>query len=53
MLGIQGHPEFNIDIFLHFIERITNRNLIQVRIIYTQTSSSFIYALMILIPMFN
>lgn len=29
MLGIQGHPEFNIDIFLHFIDRITNRNLIQ------------------------
>jgi len=30
MLGIQGHPEFNIDILFHFIDRITNRNLIQV-----------------------
>ncbi|CAK8530352.1 unnamed protein product [Lathyrus sativus] len=29
MLGIQGHPEFTIDIFFHFIDRLTHRNLIQ------------------------
>jgi hypothetical protein len=30
ILGIQGHPEFTIDILLHFIDRLTRRNLIQV-----------------------
>ncbi|CAJ2648885.1 unnamed protein product [Trifolium pratense] len=29
ILGIQGHPEFTIDILLHFIDRLTRRNLIQ------------------------
>ncbi|KAI5448324.1 gamma-glutamyl peptidase 5 [Lathyrus oleraceus] len=29
MLGIQGHPEFTIDILFHFIDRLTHRNLIQ------------------------
>jgi cellulose synthase/poly-beta-1,6-N-acetylglucosamine synthase-like glycosyltransferase len=30
ILGIQGHPEFTIDILFHFIDRLTRRNLIQV-----------------------
>ncbi|GAU24067.1 hypothetical protein TSUD_388600 [Trifolium subterraneum] len=29
ILGIQGHPEFTIDILIHFIDRLTRRNLIQ------------------------
>lgn len=32
MLGIQGHPEFNIDIFFHFVDRLLHRNFIQVLI---------------------
>ncbi|XP_058760541.1 gamma-glutamyl peptidase 5-like [Vicia villosa] len=29
MLGIQGHPEFTIDILFHLIDRLTHRNLIE------------------------
>ncbi|XP_042375120.1 gamma-glutamyl peptidase 5-like [Zingiber officinale] len=29
ILGIQGHPEYNKDIFLHLVDRLLQRNLIQ------------------------
>lgn len=44
MLGIQGHPEFTIDILFHFIDRLTSRNLLQV---YTYPSIWFMNFLQI------
>lgn len=34
ILGIQGHPEFTIDILFHYIDRLIHRNLIQVGYIF-------------------
>lgn len=32
IMGIQGHPEYTKDILLHLIDRISNRNFIEVQI---------------------